>query len=81
MDSSSATMDALLNQFERLQRPIDLVQTLNEKQVEEVPARCWDLVTTNYQEQIWILLFCVGYNQIDQVRIWIGIAFINQFLV
>jgi hypothetical protein len=42
---------------------------------------CWNLVTTNYQEQIWILLFCFGYNQIDQVRIWIGIAFINQFLV
>jgi hypothetical protein len=42
---------------------------------------CWDLVTTNYQKQIWILLFCVGYNQIDQVRIWIGIAFNIQFHV
>jgi hypothetical protein len=30
---------------------------------------------------IWILLFCVGYNQIDQVRIWIGIAFNNLFFV
>jgi isopenicillin N synthase-like dioxygenase len=39
MDSSSAAMDALLNQFERLQRPIDLVQTLSERQVKEVPAR------------------------------------------
>jgi hypothetical protein len=29
----------------------------------------------------WILLFCIGYNQIDQVRIWIGIAFIIWFLV
>ena len=32
-------MDALVKQFERLQRPIDLVQTLNERQVKEVPAR------------------------------------------
>jgi isopenicillin N synthase-like dioxygenase len=39
MDSSSAAMDALLKQFERLQRPIDLVQTLHERQVKEVPAR------------------------------------------
>jgi len=39
MDSASAAMDALLNQFERLQRPIDLVQTLHERQVKEVPAR------------------------------------------
>nr|ABK23283.1 unknown [Picea sitchensis] len=39
MDSSSAAMDALLKQFERLQRPIDLVQTLHESQVKEVPAR------------------------------------------
>jgi len=39
MDSSSAAMDALLKQFERLQKPIDLVQTLHERQVKEVPAR------------------------------------------
>nr|ACN40802.1 unknown [Picea sitchensis] len=39
MDSSSAAMDALLKQFERLQRPIDLVQTLHERQLKEVPAR------------------------------------------
>ncbi|XP_057832896.2 oxoglutarate-dependent flavonoid 7-O-demethylase 1 [Cryptomeria japonica] len=32
-------MDALLKQFERLQRPIDLVQTLHENQLKEVPAR------------------------------------------
>eukprot|EP00253_Pinus_taeda_P015293 PITA_15293 len=32
-------MDALLKQFERLQRPIDLVQTLHETQVKQVPAR------------------------------------------
>ncbi|XP_057832890.2 oxoglutarate-dependent flavonoid 7-O-demethylase 1 [Cryptomeria japonica] len=32
-------MDALLKQFERLHRPIDLVQTLHESQVKEVPAR------------------------------------------
>jgi hypothetical protein len=25
-------------------------------------------------------LFSLGYNQIDQVRIWIGFAFNNQFL-
>jgi len=39
MDSTSAAMDALLNQLERLQRPIDLVQTVHERQVKEVPAR------------------------------------------
>lgn len=39
MDSSAAAMDALLKQFERLQRPIDLVQTLHERQVKEIPAR------------------------------------------
>jgi hypothetical protein len=39
MDSSSAAMDALLNQFERVQRSSDLVQTLHERQVKEVPAR------------------------------------------
>lgn len=32
-------MDALHKQLERLQRPIDLVQTLRERQVKEVPAR------------------------------------------
>ncbi|XP_057846272.1 oxoglutarate-dependent flavonoid 7-O-demethylase 1 [Cryptomeria japonica] len=32
-------MDALLKQFERLQRPIDLVQTLHDCQLKEVPAR------------------------------------------
>lgn len=39
LGSASAAMDALLNQFERLQRPIDLVQTLHERQVKEVPGR------------------------------------------
>eukprot|EP00253_Pinus_taeda_P030520 PITA_30520 len=39
MDPTSAARDALLNQLERLQRPIDLVQTLHERQVKEVPAR------------------------------------------
>ena len=39
MDSSSAAMDALLKQYERLQRPIDFVETLHERQVKEVPAR------------------------------------------
>jgi hypothetical protein len=29
------------------------------------------------QGWIWILLFSFGYNQIDQVRIWVGIAFNN----
>jgi hypothetical protein len=33
------------------------------------------------QGWIWILSFPTGYNQIDQVRLWIGIAFNNQFLV
>ena len=32
-------MDALLKQYERLQRPIDFVETLHERQVKEVPAR------------------------------------------
>ncbi|KAH9324679.1 hypothetical protein KI387_004857, partial [Taxus chinensis] len=32
-------MEDLLKQFERLQRPIDLVQNLHERQVKEVPAR------------------------------------------
>ncbi|XP_057832893.2 jasmonate-induced oxygenase 4 isoform X2 [Cryptomeria japonica] len=32
-------MDALLKQFERLKRPIDMVQTLHDRQLKEVPAR------------------------------------------
>ena len=32
-------MDALLKQYERLERPIDFVETLHERQVKEVPAR------------------------------------------
>lgn len=39
MDPTSAARDALLNQLERLHKPIDLVQTLHEKGVKEVPAR------------------------------------------
>jgi hypothetical protein len=34
---------------------------------------CWDLVTTNSFKDG--LGSSIGYNQIDQVRIWIGIAF------
>eukprot|EP00253_Pinus_taeda_P013894 PITA_13894 len=39
MASSSAAMEALLRQSERLKRPIDLVQTLHERKMKEVPAR------------------------------------------